>query len=63
MGDCGLGWLKKAYQRCERQAEQEGRTLEEVAAERYGVIMLCLTSKLCMHSFCRTICSKCSPWL
>ena len=37
MGDGGLGWLKKAYQRCVKQAEEEGRTLKQVAADRYGV--------------------------
>ena len=36
-GDGGLGWLKKSLKRCEQQAEEQGRTLDEVAAERYGV--------------------------
>jgi hypothetical protein len=39
MEDCGLGWLKKAYQRCITQAEERGCSVEEVAAERYGVCM------------------------
>ncbi|XP_074650677.1 CWF19-like protein 2 [Tubulanus polymorphus] len=35
-GDGGATWLKKAYQRCVEQAKEEGRTLESIAAERYG---------------------------
>ena len=37
IGDGGLAWLKKAYQRCVEQAREEGRSLEELAAERWGV--------------------------
>lgn len=36
VGDGGLKWLKRAYQRIREQAADEGRPLEEVAAERYG---------------------------
>ena len=36
-GDGGISWLKKAYQRCEEKAKEEGRSLEDVAAERWGV--------------------------
>ena len=36
-GDAGVGWLRRAYTRCEEMAAEEGRTLDEVAAERYGV--------------------------
>ena len=35
--DGGLSWWRKAYQRCCELAESEGRNLEEIAAERYGV--------------------------
>jgi hypothetical protein len=37
VGDAGLSWLKKSYQRCVEQAKEEGRPLEELAAERWGV--------------------------
>ncbi len=37
VGDGGLGWLKKAYQRAKEQAKEENKSLEEVAAERWGV--------------------------
>ncbi|CAN8006668.1 unnamed protein product [Ixodes hexagonus] len=36
VGDGGLKWLRRAYQRIQEQAADEGRPLEEVAAERYG---------------------------
>ena len=32
-----LQFLQKAYKRCEQMAEDSGQSLEEVAAERYGV--------------------------
>ncbi|XP_005100539.1 CWF19-like protein 2 [Aplysia californica] len=35
-GDGGLSWLRTAYKRFKQQAEDEGRSLEEVVAERYG---------------------------
>ena len=35
-GDGGYGWWKKAYDRCVEQAKEEDRTLEDVAADRYG---------------------------
>ena len=31
------GWLKKALQRAKEQAQEEGTTLEQVAANRWGV--------------------------
>ena len=37
VGDAGLSWLKKSYERCVQQAKEEGRPLEELAAERWGV--------------------------
>ena len=36
-GDGGASWLRRAYQRCIEQASEEGRSLEDIAAERYGV--------------------------
>lgn len=36
-GDGGLSWLRKALQRCIEAAKEENRSVEEVAAERYGV--------------------------
>ena len=35
--DGGISWWRKAYKRCCELAESEGRSLEEIAAERYGV--------------------------
>jgi len=35
--DGGLYWLRKSYQRAKEQAREEGRSLEEVAVERWGV--------------------------
>ncbi|CAL1548336.1 unnamed protein product [Lymnaea stagnalis] len=35
-GDGGVSWLRKAYSRCKDQAKEKGRSLEEVAAERWG---------------------------
>jgi hypothetical protein len=42
VGDAGLSWLRKSYQRCVEQAKEEGRPLEELAAERWGVCLLFL---------------------
>ena len=36
-GDGGLSWLRTAYLRFKKQAEEEGKDLEEVVAERWGV--------------------------
>ncbi len=36
-GDAGASWWRKAYQRCVEAAKDQGRPLEEIAAERYGV--------------------------
>ena len=35
-----MAWLKKALQRAKEQALDENRSLEEVAAERWGVSKL-----------------------
>ena len=40
-GDGGVAWWKKAYQRCVEAAKEEGRSLKDVAADRYGV-SICL---------------------
>lgn len=37
IGDGGLAWLKRAYRRVQQQAEEAGKSMEEVAAERWGV--------------------------
>ena len=37
VADGGVGWWQRAYQRCKEQAKDSGRSLEEVATERYGV--------------------------
>lgn len=36
VGDGGLKWLRRAHQRIREQAAEEGRSVEEVASERYG---------------------------
>lgn len=36
VGDGGASWLLRAMKRAKEQAEREGRSLEEVAAERWG---------------------------
>ncbi|XP_071441217.1 CWF19-like protein 2 [Hetaerina americana] len=36
VGDKGLDWLRRALRRTQEQAEEEGRTLEDVAADRWG---------------------------
>ncbi|XP_064482184.1 CWF19-like protein 2 isoform X2 [Ornithodoros turicata] len=36
IGDGGLKWLRRAYRRIQEQAEEEGRPVEEIAAQRYG---------------------------
>ena len=33
-------WLKKAYQRAKDEAEEEGKSLADVVAKRYGVSQL-----------------------
>lgn len=40
VGDGGYSWLKKAYYRIQEQAQSEGRSMEEVAVERWGVIII-----------------------
>nr|CAD7265233.1 unnamed protein product [Timema shepardi] len=36
VGDRGADWLRRALRRAEEQAQEQGRSLEEVAAERWG---------------------------
>ncbi|XP_022098963.1 CWF19-like protein 2 [Acanthaster planci] len=36
IADAGVGWLKKQYQRIMERAKEEGRSVEELAAERWG---------------------------
>lgn len=36
VGDGGSRWLRQAYRRIQEQASEEGRSVEEIAAERYG---------------------------
>ncbi|OWF52178.1 CWF19-like protein 2 [Mizuhopecten yessoensis] len=36
MGDGGVSWLRKAYDRCVQKAKEENKTVEEVAADTYG---------------------------
>jgi hypothetical protein len=37
VGDGGLAWLKKSFQRAKEQAQEEGKSLEEVVSQRWGV--------------------------
>jgi hypothetical protein len=37
VGDHGVDWLQRALKRTKEQAANEGRSVEEVAAERWGV--------------------------
>jgi hypothetical protein len=37
VGDQGVDWLLRALKRTEEQAAEEGRSVEDVAAERWGV--------------------------
>lgn len=37
VGDHGVDWLQRALKRTKEQAANEGRSMEEVAAERWGV--------------------------
>ncbi|KAG1670253.1 CWF19-like protein 2 [Nymphon striatum] len=36
VGDGGLSWLRRAYKRVHEQAEEQGKSPEEIAAERWG---------------------------
>ncbi|KAJ9590896.1 hypothetical protein L9F63_016078 [Diploptera punctata] len=36
IGDYGVDWLQRALKRAKEQAVEEGRSLEAVAAERWG---------------------------
>jgi len=37
VGDHGVDWLRRALKRAKEQAAEEDRSVEEVAAERWGV--------------------------
>jgi hypothetical protein len=37
VGDAGLEWHRRAYERCKQQANEEQRPLNEIVSERYGV--------------------------
>ena len=37
-------WFKRAYERAKQQAEAEGRSLEDVAAERCGVRLIIINT-------------------
>lgn len=37
IGDGGLNYLRKAFIRAKEQAAEEGRSLEDVVSERWGV--------------------------
>ena len=51
-GDGGVGWLRKALKRCEEQAQEEGRSVEEVAAQRYGVSLCAVTTGIYHKNLC-----------
>lgn len=36
VGDGGASWLRRAFKRAQEQAEREGKSIEEVAAQRWG---------------------------
>mgnify|MGYP006892775260 CR=1 FL=1 len=40
VGDAGLDWHRRAYERCKQQAKEENRSLNEIVSERYGVCAL-----------------------
>ena len=37
VGDAGLDWHRRAYERCKQQAKDEQRPLNEIVSARYGV--------------------------
>lgn len=37
VGDAGLDWHRRAFERCKQQAKEEQRPLEQIVSERYGV--------------------------
>ena len=41
VGDSGRSWIQKAYERAKEQAEEQGRSLEGVVTERFGVRYFC----------------------
>ncbi|XP_072040204.1 CWF19-like protein 2 isoform X2 [Amphiura filiformis] len=36
IGDLGAGWLRKSFQRAKEMAEEQGRSIEDVAADKWG---------------------------
>ncbi|CAF1001486.1 unnamed protein product [Adineta ricciae] len=36
VGDAGLEWHRRAFERCKQQAKEEQRSLNEIVSERYG---------------------------
>jgi hypothetical protein len=50
VGDGGLAWLKKSFERAKQQAKDAGRPLEEIVAERWGVSEI-YTENLCIRSY------------
>ena len=49
IGDGGLTWWTKALDRCKEMSKDSGKSIDEVAAERYGVFMriYLLNKKIC----------------
>lgn len=47
VGDAGLEWHRRAYDRCKQQSKDEQRPLEEIVSERYGVSE---PQERCFHS-------------
>ena len=37
VGDGGAGWLRRQFKRAKEMAEEQGRSIEDLAAERWGV--------------------------
>lgn len=37
VGDAGLEWHRRAFERCKQQAKDEQRSLNDIVSERYGV--------------------------
>ena len=56
VGDAGLEWHRRAFERCKQQAKEEQRSLEEIVSERYGVSLTTNAGLL------DVTCSHRSPW-
>ncbi len=37
VGDAGLEWHRRAFERCKQQSKEEQRPLNEIVSQRYGV--------------------------